>query len=86
MICFLFQSAQLKIETDDAEEKEASLVADCVRELQDKTWQVDALQEELALKTDTTHKQHEEIQSLTTQILALQAKNSKVGRDDGVPV
>ena len=40
LLCVHVQSAQLKIETDDAEGKEASLVADCVRELQEKTWQV----------------------------------------------
>lgn len=72
------ESAQLLIETDNAEEKEASLVADCVRELQDKTMQVEALQEELGLKTDSCQRQQEEIQSLNTQILAVQARNNKL--------
>ncbi|ELU00243.1 hypothetical protein CAPTEDRAFT_229053 [Capitella teleta] len=72
------ESEQLKIETDAVEEKEASLVADCVRELQDKTWQVEALQEELTAKCESSQKQQEEIQSLTTQILAMQAKNSRL--------
>ena len=72
------QTAQLKVDTCDLEEKEEKLVKDAVRQLADINGQIQALQEEVFSKTELTFKQQEEITTLMGKVIALESQIKRV--------
>ncbi|XP_064646093.1 trafficking kinesin-binding protein 1-like isoform X3 [Lineus longissimus] len=72
------ESAELKTETCDYEEKEAQLVKDCVRQLSEANAHVKVLAEDLGKKTDSYLSQQEEITNLLAKVCNLEAKIKKL--------
>ncbi|KAH9513794.1 Trafficking kinesin-binding protein 1 [Bulinus truncatus] len=73
-IILRLESAQLKSETDNLEEKEKRLVEDCIQQLAEVNHQVESLAEELHQKAEENSHQKEEITGFLAQIAELQKK------------
>ncbi|XP_050418566.2 trafficking kinesin-binding protein 1 isoform X3 [Patella vulgata] len=68
------ETAQLKSDTCDMEEKEKKLVEDCLQQLSEVNQQVETFAEELSKKSDDNIRQKEEITTLLSQVVDLQKR------------
>ncbi|XP_033728097.1 trafficking kinesin-binding protein 1-like isoform X1 [Pecten maximus] len=68
------ETVQLSAETSEFEEKEQKLVTDCLEQLGEVKDQIEVYSQELALKTEETYSQKEEITNLLAQLVDLQRK------------
>ena len=74
----LLQAAELQTDTDFLEDKEETLVSDCVRHLDSQGRRLQALQDELADKSEVCVRQQEEITALMSKCIAYDSRLKKV--------
>jgi len=72
------KAEQLSTETTNLEEREAGLVKDCVRELQETSVRIGQMHGELAAKSDVIAGQNAKLAELMTKISALEKNTVEV--------